>query len=164
VGASAGAPRTEDYLRAGAPRESIGRGLLRSRFWDLCGRPRLFCQRHDLFQAFELRTIDLRFNIRGVREVKTPLAVIFIGDDSIDEFGRWPWSWDYHALLIDTLRRAGARYVLFDILFAEAPSRADAELLSAMTRQAGNVYFISYFTNIEVDSHERPGPLLLART
>jgi PAS domain S-box-containing protein len=68
---------------------------------------------------------------------------VFIGDDSVEAFGRWPWSWGYHALLVDALRRAGARLVLFDVLFSEAPSPLDEKLLAGAARQAGNVHFIS---------------------
>ena len=66
--------------------------------------------------------------------------MVFIGDDSIEAYGRWPWTWDYHALLIDALRRAGARVVLFDILFAEAPSQPDERVFAAACEQAGNVH------------------------
>jgi PAS domain S-box-containing protein len=113
-------------------------GLLAASLSVLAGRT-------DLFRAFELRTVDLRFRLRGPREVKTPIAVVFIGDDSVASYGRWPWRWDYHALLIDALRRAGARLILFDVLFAEAPSKLDEQLLAGAARQAGNVHFISSF-------------------
>jgi PAS domain S-box-containing protein len=102
----------------------------------------------ELFRAFELRTVDLRFRLRGPRPVQTPIAVVFIGEDSIAAYGRWPWSWDYHALLIDALQRAGARLVLFDILLAEAPSRLDGQLLAAAARKAGNVQLISSFARL----------------
>jgi len=107
--------------------------------------------RTDLFRAFELKTVDLRFRLRGPREVATPIAVVFIGDDSIAAYGRWPWGWDYHALLVDALRRAGARLILFDVLFAEAPSRIDEQVLAGAARQAGNVHLISSFGRLWQD-------------
>ena len=127
----------------------LGRALLRSALLGLLvASLAVLVDRTELFRAFELRTVDLRFRLRGPRQVKTPIAVVFIGDDSIAAYGRWPWSWDYHALLIDALRRAGARLVLFDILFAEAPSRLDEQLLTGAARKAGNVQFISSFGKI----------------
>ncbi len=125
---------------------SFGRGLLRFALLGLLvAALAALIDGTDLFRAFELRTVDLRFRLRGPQPVKTPIAVIFIGEDSIAAYGRWPWSWDYHALLIDALRRAGARLVLFDVLFAEAPSRLDEQVLAGATRLAGNVQFISSF-------------------
>ena len=128
---------------------TVGRGLLRSALLGLLvATLAVLVNGTELFRAFELRTVDLRFRLRGSRPVKTPIAVVFIGEDSIAAYGRWPWSWDYHALLIDALQRAGARLVLFDILFAEAPSRLDGQLLAAAARQAGNVQFISSFARL----------------
>jgi PAS domain S-box-containing protein len=101
--------------------------------------------RVELFRAFELKTVDLRFRLRGAHPVRTPLAAVFIGEDSIAAFGRWPWGWDKHALLVEALRKAGARLVLFDILFAEAPSRIDELVFAAAARKAGNVHLISSF-------------------
>jgi PAS domain S-box-containing protein len=116
--------------------------------------------RIELFQQFELRTVDARFRLAGTRPAASPLAVVFIGDDSIEEFGRWPWSWDHHALLIDVLQRAGARSVLFDIFFAEAPDRSQEEFLGAMAARAGNVHFCSFFNGF-APSPGGSGPPLL---
>ncbi len=135
---------------------SVGRGLLRSALLGLfVAALAVWVNGTELFRAFELRTVDLRFRLRGSQPLKTPIAVVFIGDDSIAAYGRWPWSWDYHALLVDALRRAGARLVLFDILFAEAPSRLDERLLAAAMRQAGNVHLISSFA---WSASPEPGP------
>ena len=130
-------------------KRSVGRGLLRSALLGLLvATLAVLVNGTELFRAFELRTVDLRFRLRGSQPVKPPIAVVFIGEDSIAAYGRWPWSWDYHALLIDALQRAGARLVLFDILFAEAPSRLDEQLLAGAARKAGNVQFISSFAKL----------------
>jgi adenylate cyclase len=102
----------------------------------------------DLFRTFELKTLDTRFRLRGSRPASSPVSIVFIGDDSIEAFGRWPWSWDYHALLVDVLSRAGARMVLFDILFAENPGKRQARFLADITRSAGNVYFCAVFNDL----------------
>src|SRR5690606_32127084 len=38
---------------------------------------------------------------------------------SLVEIGRWPWSRDVHAKLIDQLTKAGPAAVLFDVIFSE---------------------------------------------
>jgi PAS domain S-box-containing protein len=144
-----------------AARPSVGLGLLRSALLGVFVAGLAFLVNGtDLFQAFELRTVDLRFRLRGSREVKTPLAVVFIGDDSIAELGRWPWSWERHALLVDALERAGARLVLFDILFTEPPSPEEVDLLAGVTRRAGNVFYISYFNDLAPEEHGPAGALM----
>jgi PAS domain S-box-containing protein len=116
--------------------------------------------RIELFRQFELRTVDARFRLAGTRPAASPLAVVFIGDDSIEEFGRWPWSWDHHALLIDILQRAGAKSILFDVFFAEAPDRGQEEFLGAVAARAGNVHFCSFFTGFAPSPGDGGPPLL----
>jgi len=141
-GGTIGAPRTRRRLRLA---HAVLLGVLAALL-------ALAASRTMLFRAFELQTVDQRFLLRGPRQAQTPLALVFIGDYSIEAFGHWPWSWTYHALLVDALKRAGARLVLFDVLFAEAPSPDETGLLEGATRQAGNVWYISTFNSL------RPGP------
>jgi len=108
-----------------------------------------FLSQASFFHAVELKTLDTRFRLRGSSPVESPLAVVFIGEDSIKAFGRWPWSWDHHALLIDTLKRAGARQVLFDIFFTESPGSQDESFLASVTELAGNVYYCSHFNELK---------------
>ena len=103
----------------------------------------------ELSKTVESRTLDTRFRLSGARSATSPLAIVFIGDDSIEAFGRWPWSWEYHALLVDVLARAGARRIFFDILFTEKPADGTAPLFAGMAARAKNVYFSSYFDNVE---------------
>lgn len=114
----------------------------------------------DLFREFELRTVDARFRMRGGRPTSPSLAIVFVGDDSIEDLGRWPWSWDHHALLVDILRRAGARLVLFDIFFTESPGREEARFLGTMAEDAGNVYFCSFFNGFQTPGGGGEFPLV----
>jgi len=114
----------------------------------------------DLFREFELRTVDARFRVRGARPTSPSLAIVFIGDDSIEDLGRWPWSWDHHALLVDILRRAGARLVLFDIFFTESPGREEARFLGTMAEEAGNVYYCSFFNGFQTPGGDEEFPLV----
>jgi len=116
-----------------------------------------------LFTTFELKTLDARFQLRGSRNTESPLAVVFIGDDSIEALGRWPWAWENHALLIDILSRAGARLVLFDILFTESPEAGGADLLPMMARLSGNVYLCSYFQDLDFKRADGTLPLLVGK-
>lgn len=69
------------------------------------------------------------------------IVIVAIDDRSLETLGRWPWSRDIHARMIDRLDAAGAQAVAYDILFPE-PSPADPALADALHR-AGNVYLPS---------------------
>ena len=50
---------------------------------------------------------------------KQHTVIIGIDDKSINEIGRWPWSRDVHATLLNTLSTSQAHAIGFDLLFAE---------------------------------------------
>ncbi|MGF2686432.1 CHASE2 domain-containing protein [Marinobacter sp. DUT-3] len=72
------------------------------------------------------------------------VVVIAIDEISLDRLGRWPWSRDTHARLIEKLDKAGAETIVFDILFPE-PSGEDPELAAAM-EQHGKVVLPLYLS------------------
>lgn len=59
------------------------------------------------------------------------IAIVAIDDLSLAQQGRWPWPRRTHAALIKKLHQAGAKTIVFDILFTE-PSPDDAALKRAM--------------------------------
>ncbi len=91
-----------------------------------------------LLDHFELDTLDWRFRLRPGIETDGRIALIEIGDDTIERLGAFPLARDYHAVLIDALAENGAKAVIFDIFFPEEKKGDDA-FQEAMTR-AGNVY------------------------
>lgn len=93
-----------------------------------------------IFETYELQTLDLRFKLRPPIKVSPDIVIIEIAEDAIKEFGRWPFSREYHAYLIDCLRQLGAKAVVFDILFGEA-SPQDQELIEATENAKGLVYY-----------------------
>ncbi len=93
-----------------------------------------------VFEIYELQTLDLRFKLRPPLEVSPDIVIIEINEDTIKEFGRWPFSREYHAYLIDALRQLGARAIVFDILFGE-PTPQDEELIAATGSAKGLVYY-----------------------
>lgn len=56
--------------------------------------------------------------------------------------GAWNWSREVHALLLDRLVNAGARLVIFDLMF-EKPSRGDPAFRAALDRHHDKVIVIS---------------------
>ncbi len=69
------------------------------------------------------------------------IVIVAVDEKSLRKFGRWPWSRQIHAQLLDQLAIAGTGPVAFDVLFAEA-SKADAagdQLLAAAIARHGKV-------------------------
>jgi CHASE2 domain-containing sensor protein len=61
------------------------------------------------------------------------IVLVAIDNRSLEAIGRWPWSRETHARLVDRLTTAGASAVALDILFVE-PSADDADLAASMSR------------------------------
>jgi CHASE2 domain-containing sensor protein/signal transduction histidine kinase len=78
------------------------------------------------------------------------VLIVAIDNQSQTQIGRWPWSREIHARLIDRLGEAGAEAVGYDVLFPEKADPAADDALAAALRRNGQVVLASH---IEV-----PGP------
>jgi adenylate cyclase len=85
----------------------------------------------------EEKVYDLRFKIRGAVKPSGSIVIAAIDEKSIERFGRWPWSRDKIARLIEKLSVDGAELIVFDAFFSEK-ERYDIVLGNAI-RDAGNV-------------------------
>ena len=72
------------------------------------------------------------------------VVLVTIDELSLSRLGRWPWPRNLHAELIAKLNQAGAKTIVFDILFSE-PSADDTELAAQM-RNHGNVILPVYLS------------------
>ena len=83
----------------------------------------------------EADSVDARFDLRGERAADD-FAVVAIDGASFSAVSeRWPFDRRLHARVIDSLRRAGARQVSYDVQFTEPTSAAsDAALFEAIGR------------------------------
>lgn len=91
------------------------------------------------FQALERVVYD--WGVQAAEaEPSDRVVVIAIDDDSIADLGRWPWSRDLHARMIDLLEGAGARTIGYTVLFLEPqidPGLVHVEGLLDYYRDAG---------------------------
>ncbi|MBI5006458.1 MAG: adenylate/guanylate cyclase domain-containing protein [Nitrosomonadales bacterium] len=100
----------------------------------------LYYTQNSFLEAFEEKTYDLRFKVlRGPLEPDPNIAIITIDDKSIAALGRYPWSRDNYARLIDRLAAAEAKAVMFDVFFPERENAKNDQLFAAATKRAGNV-------------------------
>lgn len=66
-----------------------------------------------VFDGVELKLLDTGFKKRKPIVKREEIITIDIDDSSISQLGRWPWSWDLHAGLVDFLAMYKARAVTF---------------------------------------------------
>jgi CHASE2 domain-containing sensor protein len=82
---------------------------------------------------FQMRIADTYFRTAPPPLQPSPVAVVLIDDESLREYGRWPWSRARVAELVRKLDGAGARVIGLDILFSEPQSAdTDRELADAL--------------------------------
>ena len=70
-------------------------------------------------EIVELKTIDLRFRVRGEIPPEHEIALAVIDEKSLDTEGKWMWPRSKFAKLINRLSDAGVRVVAIDIGFHE---------------------------------------------
>ncbi len=82
---------------------------------------------------FQMRIADTYFRAAPPPLQPSPVVLVLIDDESLREYGRWPWSRARVAELVRNLDRAGAGVIGLDILFSEPQSAGvDRELADAL--------------------------------
>ena len=106
----------------------------------------LYYQQNQFLETFEAKTYDLRYSsLRGAVTASPDIGIIRIDDQSIAELGRFPWSRLQYVRLLERLSAAGAKAVLFDVIFSEAESAVIDARLAKAVKKAGNVGLAVFF-------------------
>jgi serine/threonine-protein kinase len=101
----------------------------------------LFAGGSELLQSLERKAYDM-----GVKaSTRTPsdrIAIIAIDKQSLDNIGRWPWSRDVHARMVQWLAAAKAKVIGYTVFFAEPQLDPGyqyiSKLLELATRGSGS--------------------------
>ncbi|MDX8408858.1 MAG: adenylate/guanylate cyclase domain-containing protein [Mariprofundales bacterium] len=81
----------------------------------------------------ERKTLDERFVLRGPIQHDPHVVILAIDNASVTEVGRWPWSRDKIAAIVDrVVGEYGAKALGFDIIFSEQQRNPLAESLRMM--------------------------------
>ena len=103
-------------------------------------------------QPYRLKTLDVLFRRVPLPAASPQVVVVTVDQPDLDFFKTqgvtWPWPRQLYAPLIDYCRWAGAKAVIFDILFTEASSYGpeDDQKFARAAAAAGNValpFFLS---------------------
>jgi len=89
----------------------------------------------------EYGLLDFYFQHRMSAPVHPSLAVIEIGEDSLQAIGQWPWPVQYHAEMIRILSGWGTWAIVFDDLLAAKDPGSPEDSLQLALRESGRVYF-----------------------
>lgn len=93
-----------------------------------------------VFARAELSTVDARFALRGTQRPPSDMVLVNVDDVTFSELRlRWPFPRSVHAQLVDRLRRAGARAIVYDVQFTEPTTPREDDALIAAVARAHNV-------------------------
>ena len=88
----------------------------------------------------ELRLIDTFFRLAPPPAQRSAVGIVVIDDESLQQFGRWPWPRELLAKLVSKIANDGASVIGLDILLSEPQSpAADAALQAALATTPGTV-------------------------
>lgn len=91
----------------------------------------------------ELSIRDSFFEIRGPLPIEdSPIVLVAVSEEADAEIPeKWPWPTSVHAKLVENLNRAGAKAILFDILFSQNDefNPSNDTLFAEMIETYGNV-------------------------
>ncbi|NLI29986.1 MAG: adenylate/guanylate cyclase domain-containing protein [Nitrospiraceae bacterium] len=119
----------------------------------------LLLLRPAYLEQIENHTLDYRFKLRGPLANPGTVVIAAIDEKSISRLGRWPWSRERLAQLVDRLHGYGAEIVVFDIILSE--KEANDRRLAQSLERAGNVLLPLVF-EFEKSPHPKPaGDLLM---
>ncbi|MGQ9920876.1 MAG: CHASE2 domain-containing protein [Desulfobacca sp.] len=105
--------------------------------------------------------LDFCYQWRPSSPSAADILVVGIDEPSFQELRRtWPWPRSWHAQLVERLKAAGARVIVFDIVFAEPSIPEEDREFAAALRRAGNVVLAS---TIEVAAGPRFRRQILVR-
>jgi adenylate cyclase len=82
----------------------------------------------------ELKTLDMRFQLRGEVEPGPPVVIVAIDQKSQDVLGRWPFPRSSFAEAVDALREAGARVIAFDVDFPQPDQNSALQALQQVRK------------------------------
>lgn len=89
------------------------------------------------------------------RQADPSILIVDIDNRSLAQLGAWPWSRETHARMIDRLTEAGARTIVYDVLFSEAGDPAQDQALGEAIKRSGRVYLPQFLADAGAEAPPR---------
>src|SRR5512146_1857270 len=90
----------------------------------------------------ELRLTDTYFRLAPPPRARSPVVLVVVDDESLRQYGRWPWSRNLLAQLTRNLAQSGASVIGLDILLSEPQSPAADGALRAALEDSGRTVVV----------------------
>jgi signal transduction histidine kinase len=92
-----------------------------------------------VIRDWRLRLSDTFFRVAPTSHITSPVVLVVIDDESLHQFGRWPWPRPLLARLVNNLNEGGASVIGLDILLSEAQSPQDDKVLADALRSSSAI-------------------------
>ncbi|MEK7269032.1 MAG: CHASE2 domain-containing protein, partial [Nitrospirota bacterium] len=103
----------------------------------------LALRQSGLLAIAELKALDHRYQqYADPAKAGKDIVLVAVDEASLEVYGRWPWPRDRHGYAVQYLHEAGAKAIIFDILFLEPDENAEEfdQSFAEQVRAAGNVF------------------------
>jgi len=88
----------------------------------------------DFTDIIEKKTFDLRSRLSASEERNPDIEMVVIGEEDLDEIGRFPWPRNILAKAVDNLAMAGAKVIAMDIMFNEPEESAGLKTVKELKK------------------------------
>jgi len=102
---------------------------------------------------FRLHVFDEFLRLKPRVYEPTPVRIVDIDDDSLEQFGQWPWPRSLLAKLVTQLDKMGAAAIAFDILFLEPDRTTPSRIVSEMNEIGADDPIVARFK--ELPDHDQ---------
>lgn len=94
------------------------------------------------WENIENKALNQLFELRGGRPTFDDILIVTIDDDTFSSLDtNWPFPRDYYARVINNLEKAGAKLIIFDVLFTESSDAAKDSILTEVASSYNNIVF-----------------------
>ncbi|MDH4223062.1 MAG: serine/threonine-protein kinase [candidate division Zixibacteria bacterium] len=114
----------------------------------------LYLDQQDWLEKYNLKFQDLGYKFRGKIEQESDIVILALDQNSLNQYGRWPWSRDTIAQIVEKLSRANPKVLYLDFYLPPdivEDTSGGTYLLAEAIKNAGNVILPLYFNFSEVD-------------
>ena len=97
----------------------------------------LFIYQPYFLRLMEHKVYDAMLRVTPAQEATEQVVIVDLDEESLEEFGQWPWPRYRVALLLEQIRRAGAVSTGLDIVFAEKDRTSPAVIQEQLQGELG---------------------------